>query len=75
MDNVTGEEGAFNSSGSQINWSYVPTANTTFVGLFNYSDVRDSAEIDMLVWVPLSEPSGSRSSILTFIGWYVKFFE
>jgi len=75
VDNVTGEEGAFNSSGSQVNWSNVPVTNTTFVDLFNYSDAKDSAEIDILVWVPLSEPAGSRSSILIFSGWYVKFFE
>jgi len=70
-DNVSGEEGAFNSSGSQTTWADVPTSDTKFLDSLNYSDVLDSAEIDILITVPLDEGAGNKSSTLVFTGEYI----
>ena len=71
-DNYTSETGAFNSTASTADWTNVPESNQTFLKLFNYSNARDTAEIDILVQVPLDESAGSKSASITFTGKYVR---
>ncbi len=69
IDNKSGEQGAFDNSLSKINWTQIPITpeNNTAIVFFNWSDVNDLAEIDLLVIVPENEPPGSKSSNITFI--------
>ena len=76
MDNFTGEEGAFNLSSTVTTWTNVPASNISFVSLFNYSDARDSLEIDFLLEVPGNEPPGNKNASLWITAWYNgSFFE
>jgi hypothetical protein len=68
IDNVSGEEGAFNWSGSTTNWTNVPALNNTiFISKLNYVDSMDSAEIDVYVQVPSNETPSVKSSTVTFV--------
>lgn len=68
VDNVSGEEGAFNWTGSNTNWINVSTTNNTiFINKLNYSDATDSAEVDVYVEVPENETPVSKSSTVYFI--------
>ncbi|MEK6927532.1 MAG: LamG domain-containing protein [Nanoarchaeota archaeon] len=60
------ELGAFNWANSLTSWTNVSTSLTTAITSLNYSDAKDSAEIDIYVEVPSGESSGSKSSIITF---------
>jgi len=72
IDNVTGEEDAFNSTSSATAWTYFnASANLTSIIEFNYSDDRDSAEIDINLTVPPDEPPGNKESNIIFTGYYV----
>jgi hypothetical protein len=74
VDNVTTEKPSFNWTASVTTWNDVPTANTTVIDFFNYTDATDSAEIDLQVTVPQGEGAGNKWSTLQFTGWYVKEF-
>jgi hypothetical protein len=68
IDNVSGEEGAFNRSGSTTSFVYVPALNNTiFISRLNYLDAIDSAEADVYVKVPSNEIPTSKSSTVTFV--------
>jgi len=67
-----GEEGAFNSSASATSWTDFTLENVTGIYQLNYSDNRDSAEIDIGIIVPSGEPSGSKRSEVLFSAYYVK---
>ena len=63
VDNVTGEEGAFNWLSSIVDWFNIPfTGYVTSIDYLNYSDDKDSAEIDIAVEVPANEDPGVKSS-------------
>jgi hypothetical protein len=66
-DNTT-ETQSFNASASAISWTNMPTGSVVLIGALNYSDSQDSAECDILVDVPADEPSGSKTSNITFTG-------
>ncbi len=71
IDNVTGEEGAFNSTRSAIAWTNFTLTNGTGIYQFNYSNDRDSAEVDINITVPAAEPPGDKNSTILFTGYYV----
>lgn len=71
VDIYPNESGSFNYSGSVTNWTYIPISNESIIDFFNYTNTNDTAEIDILIEVPLSESSGAKSGLLTFTGWYV----
>ena len=72
VDSYPQENGSFNYTASTTSWTNIPLVNTTFLRLLNYSDANDTAEIDILLNVPLDEPAGNKNSTLTFTGWYVR---
>ena len=70
IDNATGEEGAFNGTGSITTFAALPTSTAFAIRALNHTDTRDSAEIDINVTVPLDEPPGNKTTQLEFIGYY-----
>jgi hypothetical protein len=63
VDNVSGEEGAFNWLTSLVDWFNVPfTGYVTSIDYLNYSDDKDSAEVDIAIEVPPSEDPGVKNS-------------
>ncbi|MFH1151647.1 MAG: hypothetical protein V1788_00815, partial [Nanoarchaeota archaeon] len=65
--NLSGEEGAFNWAGSITAWNQTPINGATVaIVALNFSDSKDSAEVDVLVTVPNQEPAGDRGSIVYF---------
>ncbi|MBU4242448.1 MAG: LamG domain-containing protein, partial [Nanoarchaeota archaeon] len=70
INTTPGYTAAFNVAGTQTSWTNVPIVNETIISSLNYSTGSDKADIDIHVLVPINEPSGDKSSILTFIGWY-----
>lgn len=72
VDWLTGEEGAFNWSGSQTSSVNVPQVdqNVTFMDYMNYTPGNSSAEIDIYIEVPPGEPVGTKSSNIVFTGEY-----
>jgi len=71
VDIYPNESNSFNYSGSVTNWTDIPISNNTIIDFLNYTDTNDTAEIDILIEVPLNELAGSKSALLTFTGWYV----
>jgi hypothetical protein len=68
IDNVSSEKGAFNWTGSNINWINVSTTNNTlFINKLNYLDSIDSAEVDVYVEVPVNETPTAKTSTVTFV--------
>lgn len=69
---LSGEEGAFNWSGSQTSQANVPQVdqNVTFIDYLNYTSGNSSAEIDMHIEVPPGEHPGTKDSTIVFTGWY-----
>ncbi len=61
------EMGAFNWTGSAIDWINLTTIQT-IIGYLDWHDNNDSAEIDVKVHVPIDEPSGVRITGLVFYG-------
>jgi parallel beta-helix repeat protein/surface protein len=69
VDNVTGEEGAFDWLLSIVSWFDMPiTGEVVAVGELNYSDGDDSAEVDIRLEVPGDESSGNKSGAIVFKG-------
>ena len=67
VDNKTNEEGSFQWSDSQTDWSNVPgSTQEVAIVRINWNDDTDSAEVDLLVEVPTDEGSGNRESTLNF---------
>ena len=66
VDNQTGENGSFNSQLSNISWSQMPANTEMIIVQLNWSDTNDTAEVDILVEVPIDEGSGDRSSNVVF---------
>jgi hypothetical protein len=66
VDNVTGETYAFNWSGSTTNFTNVTSTQLNAIHILNYSNIKDSAEIDVYVKVPANEPPTVRNSTMTF---------
>jgi len=67
VDNVSGEAGAFNWSGSATDdWYNVPDFNETMIDFLNYSDITDEAEIELYIEPPPGEGAGDKSSTMWF---------
>jgi len=67
VDNVSGEEGAFNWSGSVTSWFNMPiSAEVIAIDKLNYTDTKDSAEVDIRVEVPSNEGPGVKTSTIIF---------
>lgn len=66
IDNVTGETFAFNWTGSVTNFTNVTSSQINAIHTLNYSNIKDSAEIDVYVKVPPNEPPTVRNSTMTF---------
>jgi len=63
---------SFNYGQSQTSWAQAPITNfTSVVSQLNYAAGNNRSEIDINVTVPGDEPSGSKSSLLSFTGYYV----
>ncbi len=64
----TSEANSFNWSTSQTTWeNFTGTSNTdVLIANLGYLDVADTAEVDIYVKVPPSEPIGARSSTVNF---------
>jgi len=45
----------------------MPSAAVIGIANLNYTDSKDSAEVDLYVQVPPNEPPGFRNSTITFI--------
>ncbi|UCC91577.1 MAG: hypothetical protein JSV39_04695 [Candidatus Aenigmatarchaeota archaeon] len=73
VDWLTGEEGAFNWSGSQTSQANIPQVdqNVTFINYLNYTSGNSSAEIELYIEVPSGEYIGIKNSTIVFTGWYV----
>ncbi|HLC58562.1 MAG TPA: hypothetical protein VJI68_01760, partial [Candidatus Nanoarchaeia archaeon] len=67
ISNKTGEEGAFNWSGSHTNtFSNVPIANNISIHLLNWTNATDIVEVDLNVTVPTNEGGGNRTASILF---------
>ncbi|HLD12896.1 MAG TPA: LamG-like jellyroll fold domain-containing protein, partial [Candidatus Nanoarchaeia archaeon] len=71
-DNISQQQGAFNYSGSITTFTNVPTGNQTTISRYNQSNENNTAEVDILIEVPLDEPPGNKTSLLTFTGYYLR---
>ena len=65
IDNRTGHEGAFKSTGTQTTWANMTDKDTKLLRNFNYDNSKFEAEIDLRLKVPEFEPSGERNSTIT----------
>lgn len=70
--NNTGENGSFVWETSTTEWTNIPLANITAISWLNWSNLTDSARIDIHIKAPLGEGEGQKNSLLQFTGWYVK---
>ena len=70
IDNVSGEEGSFNGSGSILTFTNLDTINISAIKQLNFLNQTDSAEVDIKVVVPPDELPGIKSSTLIFEGAY-----
>ena len=75
VDNVSGEEGAFDWAHSNTSWAQMPNASwepspnvilPVIISELNYSADKDSAEIDIHIQVPPNEWPGLRKSTIYF---------
>ena len=67
VDNVSGEEGAFDWLGSVVDWINMPlTGYVVAVNELGYEDSLDSAEIDINITVPEGEGPGIKNSTVVF---------
>ncbi|MGV8087420.1 MAG: BspA family leucine-rich repeat surface protein [Candidatus Woesearchaeota archaeon] len=60
------ESGSLNITASQTAWQYAHRVNNNTIIEFEYADNSDSANIHVLLEVPNQEPSGSKSTYMTF---------
>ena len=67
VDNTT-EIGSFNYSNSTTIFTNILSLTTGILSSLDYHNISDTVEIDLLITVPQSEPVGTRSSNLIFIG-------
>ncbi len=69
VDNYAGQAGAFNWAASTTSFTSVPnrTIVPRIMSGFNYTDTRNTAEIDVNITVPPGEGAGVKSSIITFV--------
>lgn len=69
VDNVSGEDGAFSWIKSVVDWFNMPIADEV-VGIveLDYSDQKDSSEIDVRLEVPPSEAPGVKNATVVFTG-------
>ncbi|MFH1151871.1 MAG: hypothetical protein V1788_01970, partial [Nanoarchaeota archaeon] len=66
-DNISGEEGAFDWLKSLTSWNQMPlTGQSVAIVALNFSDSKNSVEVDLLVTVPNQEPWGDRESTVSF---------
>ncbi|MFH1521786.1 MAG: DUF2341 domain-containing protein, partial [archaeon] len=66
-DNVSEEEGAFSWLSSITSWFNSPiNSYVVVIDSLNYSDSKDSAEVDIRLEVPPNEEPGAKSSIIIF---------
>ncbi len=68
IDNKTGEEGSFDWVLSTTSWDQVPDVDEIAIVSFNWSSLKDSAEIDLNVTAPPAEGAGDKSSTVYFTG-------
>ncbi|MFP4524182.1 MAG: right-handed parallel beta-helix repeat-containing protein [Candidatus Woesearchaeota archaeon] len=66
IDNVTGEEGAFDWSDSLTTWTPVNGTNTSLISRLNYTDERDEAEVEVYIEIPEVEPPGQKQASINF---------
>jgi hypothetical protein len=67
-DNVSGEEGAFNWLMSITDFTNIPfTGDVIAVAELNYTNNKNSCEVDIRIEVSPNEPSGPKSSNIRFI--------
>jgi len=67
IDNVTGEEGAFNWAATMTAWMNVSiTGAMVAIAELNYPDATDTAEIDLNITVPPSEAAGKKGATIIF---------
>jgi hypothetical protein len=67
IDNVTGESNAFNWTGSITSWFNMPiTGDVIAIDQLNYTDSKDSVEVDVRLEVPPNEPPGAKISTIVF---------
>jgi surface protein len=60
------ESGSFNTSLSQINWTYAQSTNNNIIFGLNYNDIKDTAKVHVLIEVPNQEPSGQKNTFMIF---------
>jgi hypothetical protein len=67
--NNTTQGSCYEFAESTTTWTNMPgnTTPTAFLRALNYSDTCDSAKTEIKVTVPAIEPTGSKSSTVTFI--------
>ena len=66
VDNSTGEPGAFAWGKSNTSWAYIPGVSGMAIGYLNWTDTKDTAEVDIHLTVPSDEPAGAKTSVVTF---------
>jgi hypothetical protein len=64
--------GCFIFANTTTSWTHAPTATTPIIHRLNFTSGYqagcDNSSLDIHIKVPLNEPSGSKSSVVTFIG-------
>ncbi|MFC1648651.1 hypothetical protein ACFL1B_04290 [Nanoarchaeota archaeon] len=68
VDELSGEEGSYDASGSTTSFANMPTASTLFIDKLNWTGSIDEAEIDIRVIVPGDEPVGEKLSTIEIAG-------
>jgi len=63
---VSNESGSFNVTGSLTSWVNISATNQTVIRQLNYTDMNDSAYLDIQIKVPGDEPPGSKQTNLIF---------
>ncbi len=69
VNNVSGEEGAFDWLRSIVDWFNMPiNGKVVAISKLNYINGNDSAKVDILLKVPVSESPGVKNATIIFIG-------
>ncbi len=69
--NYSGEDNSFNWSGTVTSWTNIPSSPAgMIISYLNYTNVTDSARVDINVTVPPNEPAGDKGAQLNFIAWF-----
>jgi len=64
----TSELNSFNTTTSTMTFTNVSSSNLTLISNLNYLATNNSAQIDMKITVPLSEPAGMKQATITVYG-------